>query len=120
MASWPMSTSALCAACAQRVVAPDNAEAALELSRKNVAANAGRGGCPVDVRRYAWGADDEAEALHAQGDFDLVLGADIMYDAAAPYPALSGDLLRMLAPGGRVILAYAKVMACTSCVFPPS
>jgi predicted nicotinamide N-methyase len=91
---------------AKRVVATDKAAAALALARANAAANAG-GSCAVEVQRYAWGVGTEAAAL-GTGAFELVVGADIMYDATAPYPALGADLARLLAPGGRLALGYTK------------
>jgi predicted nicotinamide N-methyase len=84
------------------VLATDWAEDAIELLRRN----AERNGAPVRVARVRW---SEPEPLLRAAPWDLVLGADLLYEArnaeqlAELLPRLGGDVL--LAEPGR---PYAK------------
>ncbi|HEX6987953.1 MAG TPA: methyltransferase domain-containing protein [Bacillota bacterium] len=78
-----------------RVLQTDRAPEALILAREN----ARRNGCPSIERRLA-----DWRRFPDLGRFDLVLGADILYE-----PRLHADLIDVLArhlePGGRAVLA---------------
>jgi predicted nicotinamide N-methyase len=76
------------------VLATDWAQEAVELLRRNAARN----GLPLRVERVRW---DEPEPLLAGAPWDLVLGADLLYEAR------NADQLAELLPGlgGEVLLA---------------
>ena len=76
------------------VLATDWAEDAVELLR----VNARRNGVPLDVSCVRW---DEPGVLLAGAPWDVVLGADLLYEAR------NAEQLRALLPrlGGRVLLA---------------
>jgi predicted nicotinamide N-methyase len=80
------------------VLATDWAEDAVDLLRRNAARN----GIALRAERLRW---DEAERLERQGPWELVLGADLLYEARnaqqleALLPRLGGDVL--LAEPGR-------------------
>jgi predicted nicotinamide N-methyase len=84
------------------VVATDWAEDAVELLRRNAARN----GIALRAERVRW---DEPERLEREGPWELVLGADLLYEARnaqqleALLPRLGGEVL--LAEPGR---PYAK------------
>ena len=65
-----------------RVLATDWAPEALELA----AANAERNGVRIEVAEVAW---EDADALVDRGPFDLVLGADVLYESRNSGPLLS-------------------------------
>jgi predicted nicotinamide N-methyase len=71
------------------VIATDGDSDALELVLRNAEAN----GVPVETDMVDWGDPDE---LVARGPFDLVLGADILYERQGV--AFLLDLLPRLAP----------------------
>ncbi len=87
----PSLAAALCGA---DVLATDWADDAVALLR----ANAERNGIAMRVARARW---DEAEQLVAGAPWDLVLGADLLYEAR------NAEQLRSLLPrlGGEVLLA---------------
>ena len=101
-------TSLACAVLgAKRVVATDADPAVLALCRKNVAAAdpeiAGR----VSVQEYAWGGGSAAQAALG-GPFDVVIGADITYDATVMMQ-LKQDIHALTNPeAGRLVLAFAR------------
>jgi predicted nicotinamide N-methyase len=70
-----------------RVLATDWAPEALELAQ----VNAERNGAALDVDQVAW---DDAEALVTRAPFDLVLGADVLYEHRNKEPLI--DLLPRL------------------------
>jgi methyltransferase-like protein 23 len=78
-----------------RVTQTDHDPRALTLARDNAALN---GVGPLDVRLGDWNAWDLPDR------FALILGADIVYDAA-DHGAILDVVARALAPGGRVVLA---------------
>jgi predicted nicotinamide N-methyase len=65
-----------------RVLATDWAPEALDIARENAARN----GADVDVREVAWG---DADGLVADGPFDLVLAADVLYERRNVEPLLA-------------------------------
>lgn len=61
----------------------------------------------IDVRPYAWGSGAEARSA-LDGPFDIVIGADITYDARAMVH-LKEDIHSLTEPeAGRLILAFAR------------
>lgn len=87
---------------AQTVVATDGDELALSALAKNVALNASR----VVVRRLVWGDAGEAQRLVTDFDgFDVVLGADVVYDERALAP-LVATVATLLKPNGIFVLAF--------------
>jgi predicted nicotinamide N-methyase len=78
-----------------RVLFVDRVAAPLAFVRASLAANGAvaAGLVVADVRRPAWRAC-----------FDLVLAAEILYDRDA-LPSLAASLARLVAPGGRILLA---------------
>lgn len=87
---------------ASAVVATDGDELALSALRRNVALNSAR----VAVRRLVWGDTVEARRLVTEFDgFDVVLGADVVYDerALGPLVATVGALLKRT---GIFVLAF--------------
>jgi predicted nicotinamide N-methyase len=81
-----------------RVVFVDRVAAPLAFVRASAAAN-GLGPPPCVV------ADFTAGALAAR--FDLVLAAEVLYDRAA-FDAIAASLARLLAPGGRALVADGR------------
>jgi predicted nicotinamide N-methyase len=77
-----------------RVVASDWHHAPLGFVRRSAALNQ----CRVDLVQMDWAAPA------VRGPFDVCLGADVAYDAAAE-PALVAALCALLAPTGEVWLA---------------
>lgn len=96
---------------ARRVVATDHDEEVLALCRKNVAAH-GALAARVEVQAYAWGSGEVARSKLG-GPFDVVLGADITYDARAMV-CLKQDIHSLVDPeAGRLVLAFAR--RCGAC-----
>lgn len=83
------------AALGGRVTQTDRNELALAVCRRNGARN---GAPPITYRLADWAAWDDDER------YDWIIGADILYGAAA-HPDLRRIFARNLAPGGRVLLA---------------
>jgi methyltransferase-like protein 23 len=77
------------------VTQTDHDAQALELAGINAALN---GICEITVRMGDWFAWDD------QNRYDVIIGADIVYDGA-DHDAVLGLLERLLNPGGRVVLA---------------
>eukprot|EP01046_Picozoa_sp_COSAG06_P043230 COSAG06_NODE_5633_length_3348_cov_35.197291_4_plen_204_part_00 len=91
---------------ARRVVATDHDPEVLALCRRNVAAHAALAPS-IEVQNYAWGGD---AATHAAlgAPFDVVIGADITYDARA-MSHLKQDIHSLTEPeAGRLVLAFAR------------
>lgn len=82
-----------------RVLATDWYPEALEFARAN-AARAGLGDLPT--MEVDWSAPPGE--LFAAGPFDLVLGADVLYENRHG-PQLAALMDRLTAPGGRVVIA---------------
>lgn len=80
-----------------RVLATDWADDALVFTQLNAARNA----TSVETALLVWGRLDALEEL---GSFDLVLAADVLYEARHADPLLS-VLDRALAPGGEALVA---------------
>lgn len=100
-------TSLACAVLgAKRVVATDADPAVLALCRKNVAAHPELSD-RVSVQEYSWGSGSAAQAAMG-GQFDVVIGADITYDATA-MAQLRQDIHSLTNPeAGRLVLAFAR------------
>jgi predicted nicotinamide N-methyase len=79
------------------VLATDHYEAALDFTLHNARANLGR---EPETALLDWHAP-EAERL---GTFDLVLAADVLYEARK-VPALANLVPALLAPGGEAVFA---------------
>jgi len=82
-----------------RILATDWYPDALAFARAN-ARGAGLGDLPT--LEVDWGAPPEA--LHAAGPFDLVLGADVLYENRHG-PQLAPLVASLVAPGGRIVIA---------------
>lgn len=80
-----------------RVTATDHYGAALDFARYNALVNLGREPC---TRLLDWHASRAQEP----GPFDLVLAADVLYEARN-VPALAVLIPTLLVPGGEVLLA---------------
>jgi len=96
-------TGAVAIACAmlgaKHVVATDVDEACLALTRQNAEENLQDvPGC-LTVEEHSWGSD------HTLGSFDVILGADILYDARS-FAALELDLVSCASERCRIMLAY--------------
>jgi predicted nicotinamide N-methyase len=81
-----------------RVVFVDRAVAALGFVRASAAANR--------LSRVAVVVADVTSPA-VRGAFDLVLAAELLYDRSA-FPAIAAAIARLLAPGGRALLADAR------------
>lgn len=79
------------------VLATDHYEAALDFAAHNARLNTGRA---LDSALLDWRAPE----IEGFGRFDLVLAADVLYEARNA-PALAALVPRLLAPGGEVLLA---------------
>jgi predicted nicotinamide N-methyase len=91
---------------ARRVVATDHDKEVLALCQENVEAH-GALAARVEVRPYAWGSGAAARSSLA-GVFDVVIGADITYDATAMVH-LKEDIHSLTEPeAGRLLLAFAR------------
>ena len=85
---------------AASVIGSDRDLACLELAAANVAANLKLSSDPeVRIVAHEWGS------AHELGPFDLIVGADIMYDQTQ-FPALLKDLRGMSSDRCRIILVY--------------
>ncbi|KAJ9506545.1 hypothetical protein QJQ45_019603, partial [Haematococcus lacustris] len=62
--------------------------------------------CSVSLLPHSWGQDTQQLLLQA-GAFDIITGADLLYEPAL-YPALLGSLLGLMAPHSTAFLAYRK------------
>lgn len=91
-----------------RVLATDWYPEALSFARAN-AAGAGVG--DLDTLVADWG--DPPDALFSAGPFDLVLGADVLYENRHG-PQLAALMDRLVAPGGRVVIADPRRPAADS------
>src|SRR3954447_9222758 len=93
-----LGTASIAAALAGgRVLATDWSEGAIALTRQN----AERNDASLRTERCAFAATPALEGEHA---WDLVLAADILYERRN-VDLLLGELTRLLAPGGQVLLA---------------
>jgi SAM-dependent methyltransferase len=74
----------------------------LDALRRNVPA-------AVRVRELRWGVESHASALFAEfsGAFDLVVAADVIYDALAVIPLVE-TVQRLLAPAGTFVLSFTR------------
>ena len=87
----------------RKVVLSDNDEALLENLRLSAALNAQPGSTPIEVRALDWAA---GPARGRADRFDVVLGADVIYDET--HPGLVARVLSAtLRPGGEAIVAVA-------------
>ena len=80
-----------------RVTSTDHYAAALDSARYNARVNLGR---EPETRLLDW----HAPRLLGFGHFDLVLAADVLYEARN-IPALAALIPALLAPGGEVLIA---------------
>jgi len=80
------------------VLATDHYEAALDFAAHNAQLNTGR---DLATALLDWRSPVEEDLI---GRFDLVLAADVLYEARN-VPALEALIPRLLAPGGEVLLA---------------
>ena len=89
--------SVVALACGASVTATDHYRAALDFTRYNALVNLGRESC---TRLLDW----HSSHFEEMGPFDLVLAADVLYEARN-VPALAALTPTLLAPGGEVLLA---------------
>jgi len=84
------------------VVATDGDVLSLDALRHNVPT-------AVRVRELRWGVASHESALLAEfsGAFDLVVAADVIYDALAVVPLVE-TVLRLLAPAGTFVLSFTR------------
>ena len=80
-----------------QVLATDHYEAALDFAAHNALVNTGR---TLEIALLDW----RAPATEDLGLFDLVIAADVLYEARNA-PALAALMPRLIAPAGEILLA---------------
>ena len=80
----------------------------LENMRVNVAANSNVGDtCSVSCEQLVWGRRVD-DFVDKHGQFDTILGADIIYIEEALGPLFLESVPKLLTEDGRFLLAYAR------------
>ena len=84
----------------------ESTDSTLRHLEANVALNRDIVGKRAEVRRLAWGDDEDITEVAKLGPFDLIVGCDLVYDPDLHVPLL--QTLRQLSatPDARAFLAY--------------